>query len=143
MAQKTRCAVVMKEDYICHRAGLDKKTYLNKLKWRVKTICFRQRGWFCTAQQNGKRASQKETALYTVLRFGSAGVCRRGAAGSEKQGFLFPEPFLVYRVHVSDDCVVCAAESTPLSGQNGQDLWKGQGMTARQGVYNNRTNSRY
>lgn len=44
MVQKTRCAVVMKEDYICHRAGLDKKTYLNKLKWRVKNNLFQTEG---------------------------------------------------------------------------------------------------
>lgn len=44
MVQQTMCAVVMKEDFICHRAGLDRKTYLTKIKWRVKNNLFQTEG---------------------------------------------------------------------------------------------------
>ncbi len=58
MVQQTRCAVVMKDDFLCHRAILNKKIYLNKLKWRVKNNLFRTEG------VGFEQRRKKESGLY-------------------------------------------------------------------------------
>ncbi len=57
MVQQTKFAIVMKNDLICHQAGLTEKTYLNKLKWRVKN------NLFCTEGIGFTQRSEKEDGL--------------------------------------------------------------------------------
>ncbi len=65
MVQQTMCAVVMKEDFICHRAGLDKKTYLSKLKWRVKNNLFQTEG-VGFAQRSKKESGLRKRKLFFI-----------------------------------------------------------------------------
>ena len=64
MVRETNRAIVMKNDFICHRAGLSKKVYLRKLKWRVKNNLFQTEG-VGFAQRSRKESSlQRRKMLF-------------------------------------------------------------------------------
>lgn len=72
MVQQTKCAIVMKNDLICHRAGLTKETYLSKLKWRVKNNLFQTEGVGFAQRSEKESGLQKRKMLfipYCVLIF--------------------------------------------------------------------------
>lgn len=72
MVQQTKKAIVMKNDFICHRAGLSKDTYLNKLKWRVKNNLFQTEGVGFAQRSKKEKGLQKRKLLfipYCVLIF--------------------------------------------------------------------------
>ena len=57
MVQETKCAIIIKDDQICHQPGLSEKIYMSKLKWRVKNNLFQTEGVGFTER------SKKETVL--------------------------------------------------------------------------------
>jgi glycosyltransferase involved in cell wall biosynthesis len=65
MVQKTECAIAMRDDFICHRSGLNRDTYLNKLKWRVKNNLFQTEG-VGFAQRSKKENGLKKRKLLFV-----------------------------------------------------------------------------
>lgn len=64
MVQETHCAIIMKEDRICHQPNLNRKTYLNKLKWRVKNNLFQEEGIGFTERSKRERGLQKKKFLF-------------------------------------------------------------------------------
>ncbi len=72
MVYETRQAIVMKNDFICHRAGLSKDAYLSKLKWRVKNNLFQTEGVGFAQRSRKETGLQKRKLLfipYCVLIF--------------------------------------------------------------------------
>lgn len=72
MVHETKQAIVMKNDFICHRAGLSKDTYLSKLKWRVKNNLFQTEGVGFAQRSRKETGLQKRKLLfipYCVLIF--------------------------------------------------------------------------
>lgn len=64
MVRKTKCAIVMKDDFICHRAGMTGKTYLDKLKWRVKNNLFQTEGVGFAQRSRNESGLQRRKILY-------------------------------------------------------------------------------
>lgn len=64
MVQETGQAIVMKNDFICHRAGLTKDAYLSKLKWRVKNNLFQTEGVGFAQRSRKETGLQKRKLLF-------------------------------------------------------------------------------
>lgn len=64
MTQKTKCAIVMKNDFICHRPNLTKKIYLGKLRWRIKNNLFQTEGVGFAQRSRKERGLQKRKLLF-------------------------------------------------------------------------------
>lgn len=70
MVQNMKCAIIMKEDYICHQPGLTRHVYLSKLKWRVKNNLFQTEGvGFAerSKKENGLRKRKFKFVPYCVF----------------------------------------------------------------------------
>lgn len=64
MVHETMQAIVMKNDFICHRAGLSKDAYLSKLKWRVKNNLFQTEGVGFAQRSRKETGLQKRKLLF-------------------------------------------------------------------------------
>lgn len=64
MVQITNCAIVMKNDKICHQPGLSRNIYLNKLKWRVKNNLFQTEGVGFAERSKKEKGLQKRKVLF-------------------------------------------------------------------------------
>ena len=66
MVQETKCAIIMCDDYICHRPGLTSKVYLNKLKWRVKNNLFQTEGVGFAERSRKETLLQQRKILFAL-----------------------------------------------------------------------------
>lgn len=66
MVERTKCAIVMKNDFICHRAEMSRTSYLNKLRWRVKNNLFQTEG-VGFAQRSKKEHGLKKRKVLFIL----------------------------------------------------------------------------
>ena len=64
MVQKTKCAIIMKNDRICHQPELSRKIYLYKLKWRVKNNLFQTEGVGFSERSKKESGLQKRKLLF-------------------------------------------------------------------------------
>lgn len=64
MVRRTKKAIVMKNDFICHRSGMTRKSYINKIKWRVKNNLFQTEGVGFTQRVEKETALQKRKWLF-------------------------------------------------------------------------------
>lgn len=64
MVQETNCAIIMREDRICHQPGLSRRAYLNKLKWRVKNNLFQTEGVGFAERSKKEKGLQKRKLLF-------------------------------------------------------------------------------
>lgn len=64
MVQNTKCAIIMKDDYICHQPGLTRNVYLSKLKWRVKNNLFQTEAVGFAERSKKENGLQKRKILF-------------------------------------------------------------------------------
>ena len=64
MVQETNCAIIMKDDRICHQPGLSRNVYLHKLKWRVKNNLFQTEGVGFAERSKKESGLQKRKLLF-------------------------------------------------------------------------------
>lgn len=61
MVNKTKSAIIMKDDFICHQPRLEKKVYLSKIRWRIKNNLFQNSGVGYTARKEiSKKLSRRQ-----------------------------------------------------------------------------------
>lgn len=64
MVQETKCAIILKDDRICHQPGLSARVYLNKLKWRVKNNLFQTEGVGFAERSKKEKGLKKRKILF-------------------------------------------------------------------------------
>ncbi len=70
MVATTNQAAMLKDDFVVHDAGLTRKTYLSKLKWRVKNNLFQKEGvGFAAREKKGNDLSKRKLLFvpYCIL----------------------------------------------------------------------------
>lgn len=64
MVRKTCCAALFEDDYVYHQPRLTKKSYLDKLKWRVKNNLFQEEGVGYSERSKSEDGLKRRQYLY-------------------------------------------------------------------------------